>query len=168
MENIFIILLGLTMIYISATSRLTAHVNMLVAQGWLLFFICLTGFSKEDWFNFAMFENLQAFTNNVSHIIALLFVFIETLIVKAIVIPIFLRKVLKKTHAHRDTDANIPHFYALFISSIILFAGFMGVSTKTVEAWEAGRNMPDGPARRILAMLKVDPGLPQRLNIVAK
>ena len=50
----------------------------------------------------------------------------------------------------------------------VLFAGFMGVSPKTVEAWEAGRNMPDGPARRILAMLKVDPALPQKLNIIAK
>ncbi len=70
----------------------------------------------------------------------------------------------------------VPEFEATEIKSIrnelgmtqVLFAGFMGVSTKTVEAWEAGRNMPDGPARRILAMLKVDPGLPQRLNIVAK
>ncbi|MBO5429336.1 MAG: helix-turn-helix domain-containing protein, partial [Peptococcaceae bacterium] len=50
----------------------------------------------------------------------------------------------------------------------VLFAGFMGVSTKTVEAWEAGRNMPDGPARRILAMLQIDPTLPQKLNIVTK
>lgn len=47
-----------------------------------------------------------------------------------------------------------------------LFAGFMGVSPKTVEAWEAGRNMPDGPARRILAMLQCDPELPQKMNIV--
>lgn len=70
----------------------------------------------------------------------------------------------------------VPNFEATEIKKIrnelgmtqVLFAGFMGVSTKTVEAWESGRNMPDGPARRILAMLKVDPGLPQRLNIVAK
>ena len=70
----------------------------------------------------------------------------------------------------------VPEFEANEIKSIrnelgmtqVLFAGFMGVSTKTVEAWEAGRNMPDGPARRILAMIKMDPGLPQRLNIVAK
>ena len=50
----------------------------------------------------------------------------------------------------------------------ITFAKYMGVSVKTVEAWEAGRNMPDGPARRILAMLKVDPQLPQKLNIIAE
>ena len=70
----------------------------------------------------------------------------------------------------------VPDFEAKEIKNIrnelgmtqVLFAGFMGVSTKTVEAWEAGRNMPDGPARRILAMLKVDPALPQRFNIITK
>lgn len=48
------------------------------------------------------------------------------------------------------------------------FAGFMGVSQKTVEAWEAGRNMPDGPARRILSMVQADPMLPERYNIIAR
>lgn len=28
--------------------------------------------------------------------------------------------------------------------------------------------MPDGPARRILSMLKADPALPQRFNIIVK
>ena len=62
----------------------------------------------------------------------------------------------------------VPDFQAAEIKNIrnelgmtqVLFAGFMGVSAKTVEAWEAGRNMPDGPARRILAMLQVDRGNP--------
>ena len=48
------------------------------------------------------------------------------------------------------------------------FAEYMGVSQKTVEAWEAGRNMPDGPARRILSMLRTDPSLPQKLNIISQ
>lgn len=70
----------------------------------------------------------------------------------------------------------VPNFEAKEIISIrnelglttVLFASLMGVSAKTVEAWEAGRNMPDDPARRILAMLKVDSALPQRFNIIAK
>lgn len=37
-----------------------------------------------------------------------------------------------------------------------LFAGYMGVSTKTVEAWEAGTNRPSGAASRILSMLEMD------------
>ena len=125
MENIFIILLGLSMVYIASTSRLNAHVNMLVAQGWLLFFVCLAGFAKEPWFNFAIFSNTETFLNNSGHVISLLFVIFETLVIKAYIIPWFLKKVIQKTHAHRDTDANIPHFYCLVISSIILFAGFL-------------------------------------------
>lgn len=49
-----------------------------------------------------------------------------------------------------------------------LFAGFIGVSPKTVEAWESGRNTPNGPASRILAMVKADPSLPQKMNIIVK
>lgn len=133
MENIFIILLGLSMIYIASTSRLVAHVNMLIAQGWLLFFVCLSGFNKEPWFNWSLLTNKEAILANLPHLMGLLFVVFETLVIKAYVIPWFLKKVIKKTNAHRDTDANIPHFYCLVISSLILFAGFLTANIATEE-----------------------------------
>ncbi|MDD5361744.1 MAG: transcriptional regulator [Ignavibacteria bacterium] len=34
-----------------------------------------------------------------------------------------------------------------------IFADVLGVSVKTVEAWEANRNIPEGPAQRILYAL---------------
>lgn len=102
----FIILFGLTMLYLASTSRLIAHVRLLIAQGVLLFLICCCGFHHTNLLNFA-------------------FLVIETLIVKSIVIPWFLYKVLKKTHSNRDVAANIPHFYCLVISSLILLAGFL-------------------------------------------
>ena len=34
-----------------------------------------------------------------------------------------------------------------------VFAGYMGVSKKTVEAWECGRSHPTGPACRLLNIL---------------
>lgn len=122
MENIFIILLGLSMIYLSSTSRLKAHINMLSIQGWLLFFICMLSLSNEAWLNWGLLQDIKG---NLSHFGGILFIIFETLIVKAFIIPMFLSKILKKSHAHRDSDANIPHFYALVISSCILFAGFM-------------------------------------------
>ena len=35
----------------------------------------------------------------------------------------------------------------------MVFAAYMGVSQKTVEAWECGRTHPTGPASRLLDML---------------
>lgn len=37
-----------------------------------------------------------------------------------------------------------------------LFAGYLGVSTKTIEAWEEGINRPSGVASRILTMIEKD------------
>lgn len=34
-----------------------------------------------------------------------------------------------------------------------MFAEFMGVSIKTVEAWECGRNRPNGPASRLMQVV---------------
>ncbi len=133
MENIFIILLGLSMVYLSSTSRLAAHVNMLMVQGWLLFLICLSGFAGEPWFSISILTNKEALVANSAHLFGLLFVVFETLVIKAYVIPWFLKKVVKKTHAHRDTDANIPHFYCLVISSFILFVGFLTANISTPE-----------------------------------
>lgn len=40
-----------------------------------------------------------------------------------------------------------------------LFASYMGVSDKTVEAWEAGINHPSGAASRILSMMEMNSNL---------
>lgn len=47
-----------------------------------------------------------------------------------------------------------------------LFAGYIGVSTKTVEAWEAGTNKPSGAASRILNMMEMDSGLIDKFPFV--
>lgn len=106
MENALIILFGLTMLYMAATSRIMAHIRILVAQGILLFLICYFGIEKTSVLN-------------------CLFLAFETLIVKACVIPMFLNRIVKTTHQYRDAEANIPHFYCLFISTVILFSGFL-------------------------------------------
>ena len=101
MENALIILFGLTMLYMAATSRIMAHIRILVAQGILLFLICYFGIEKTS-------------------ILNCIFLAFETLIVKACVIPMFLNKIVKTTHQYRDAEANIPHFYCLFISGFLI------------------------------------------------
>lgn len=106
LENGFVILFGLTMLYLASTSRIISHIRLLAVQGVLLFLICITGYEKTP-------------------LLSIAFIFFETLIVKSLVIPWFLYRVIKKTSLNRDDAANIPHFYCLVISSVILLFGFL-------------------------------------------
>lgn len=116
MEKVFIILFGLTTLYMAGTNRLKAHIKILSLQGIFLFFICYFDMTEHNSLNF-------------------LFLAFETLIIKAIVIPVFLNKIVNKIKAYRDAAANVPHFYCLAISSIILFGGFLisGIQTPSFE-----------------------------------
>lgn len=106
MENALIILFGLTMLYMASTSRIKAYIKMLSFQGILLFLICYFGVEKNN-------------------LVTLIFLSFETLIVKAIVIPVFLRKILQKNRLYRDSEPHIPQFYSLVVASTILFTGFL-------------------------------------------
>lgn len=48
------------------------------------------------------------------------------------------------------------------------FAAYMGVSDKTVEAWEAGTNRPSGAASRILTMMERDREFVNRYPFVVR
>ena len=106
MEMFFIILFGLTMLFMTATNRLKAQADIPALQGVLLFLICYVHVDKTDIVNFA-------------------FLIVETLIIKAFVIPAFLRNIISKTKAFRDLAANVPHFYCILFSSVVLFFGFL-------------------------------------------
>ena len=49
-----------------------------------------------------------------------------------------------------------------------LFAEVLGVSVKTVEAWESGKNTPSGCARRILQLMERDNSLFEKYSILAR
>ena len=44
----------------------------------------------------------------------------------------------------------------------------MGVSIKTVEAWEAGTNHPSGSANRLLHMMELDNELTEKYPFISK
>ena len=51
--------------------------------------------------------------------------------------------------------------------SQIMFAGSIGVSPKTVEAWENGRNKPEGASRRLLEVVRDDPSFLRQFQATA-
>ena len=46
-----------------------------------------------------------------------------------------------------------------------IFASSLGVSKKTVEAWECGTNIPLGPSRRLLMVIRDNPEIIERYMI---
>lgn len=46
------------------------------------------------------------------------------------------------------------------------FAKVCGVSIKTVEAWESGRNVPNGSARRLFELIDKDQGILTREGVL--
>jgi putative transcriptional regulator len=49
--------------------------------------------------------------------------------------------------------------------SQVMFASSLGVSTKTIEAWENGRNKPEGASRRLLEIVRDDPEFVKRFQV---
>ena len=45
------------------------------------------------------------------------------------------------------------------------FAACIGVSPKSVEAWEGGRSRPDGAARRLLGLMRDNPNFAEKMGI---
>lgn len=83
-----------------------AQINMLRVQGLLLCLITLTYHREEG-------------------IPMLLFLLVETFIVKALLVPSFLKRVAVKNNIKIDSDPRFPHFYTLAISSFILLGGLL-------------------------------------------
>ena len=68
-------------------------------------------------------------------------------------------------------EIPIPEYKAGDVSRVRLklrlsqraLASVLGVSTRTVEAWESGRNYPNGPAARMLYLIESDNSLIDKL-----
>jgi len=105
MVNFLIILFGVTMLYVSATSRLEAYIKVLSVQGIILFFIAFFDFSHM-------------------HKINAIFLAVETLGFKAILIPWFLIMVVRRNGIFREVEPYISNFSSIVISTMIFSFGF--------------------------------------------
>jgi putative transcriptional regulator len=83
-------------------------------------------------------------------------------------------KFVKDLRRRKVTIAPIPHFSSNKIKEIrnrlnlsqATFAIIMGVSIKTIESLESGRNEPQGPAQRMLGLLDKDMNILEKYSIV--
>ncbi len=105
MIYLLIVLFGSTMLYVSATSRIEAYIKTLYAQGFLLFLMVALEFGRIETATFV-------------------FLCLETLVFKAVLIPAMLSNAVRKNEAYRDVEPSISHFFSLIISTLVFLGGF--------------------------------------------
>ncbi len=106
MVLVLIILFAATLVYFFLSERVMNFIWLLSIQGVLLFGIAF---------------------NNLIHIhtVGLILILLETLIVKGIVIPWFLRQLQRKNQLKRVHESKVPVFYSLIVIIAILIVSFL-------------------------------------------
>lgn len=106
MINILLIVFTMSLLFFAIGNRLMTYVKILALQGVLLFGIAFYGLIE-------------------SNIATLIVILLETIIVKAIAIPLFLRYVIIKNNISREAEPYLPNFVSLIIVTLIIAATFM-------------------------------------------
>lgn len=101
MLHVILIILLISLFYLSIANRMTTYINVLALQGVLLFFA-------------AFFELKSVTTLN------LILVLLETIVFKAVAVPVFLKYVLKRNHITREAEPFVPNFVSLIITTAII------------------------------------------------
>ena len=98
-----ILLYVVTLVYLSITERFRNYANLIALQGWILLAVALLRLHSI-------------------HLFDLLFVLIETLVFKALVVPMILRRIIRKTKINRVYNSGESQFNSLAGSVAALIA----------------------------------------------
>jgi len=93
------------MLYVSTSSRLEAYIKMFIAQGIIFSVMMIMDYGEIKNINF-------------------IFLLVETLVIKSIIIPSILFKVVRKYNVYREVEPYIPNFYSIVITTVIFVFGF--------------------------------------------
>ena len=97
----------MTLFYMAAAGRLSTYIRVLFLQGLLLFGVAFLEL-KED--------------VQIGHFVMIV---LETLIFKAILIPVFYDNLIKRNNFQDERDPTNPNFFALFKVGIIVIFTFI-------------------------------------------
>lgn len=106
MLTLFAIIFTMSLIYLVSGTRLITYIQILCVQGLLLFGIAFMELHDIDLGN-------------------LLFILMETLIFKAIVVPYLFHRLITKNHFSNERPADSPNFFSLFTISLIIVVSFI-------------------------------------------
>lgn len=106
MTNTLLIALIISLIYMVVANRLYTYVSILSFQGVVLFGV-------------AFIELIEI------SVVNLIFILFETIVFKALVIPVFLNYVIKKNNITREAEPFLPNFISVVVVTAIIIASFL-------------------------------------------
>jgi len=101
MTDILLITFAMSLLYLSIANRLMTYIRILAFQGFLLFGVTFIELNQI----------------NVANLV---FILLETVVFKALAVPIFLNHVIKRNGITRVAEPFIPNFLSLIIVTLII------------------------------------------------
>lgn len=101
MINVLLITFIITLLYLAIANRLITYINILAIQGFILFGVTF----------------LQLHEINTVNLVLIL---LETVVFKALAVPIFLGYLLKRNNITREAEPYLPNFISLVIVTVII------------------------------------------------
>lgn len=112
MTNVLLILLIITLLYVSIANRIITYVRVLAVQGFILFGV-----------TYLQLQDIETWN--------LVLIMLETIIFKAVAVPLFLSYLIKRNKMTRETEPYLPHFVSLIIvTSIVVITILLSNSIK--------------------------------------
>jgi hydrogenase-4 component E len=106
MTNILLISFVISLLYLGIANRLYSYIIILALQGVILFGV-------------AFIELIEI------NVLNLVFVLLETIVFKAIAIPIFLNYIIKKNGISREAEPFLPDFISVINITLIILGSFL-------------------------------------------
>ena len=101
MTNVLLIIFIISLLYVAIANRIITYVRVLALQGVLLFGV-----------TFLQLREIQTWN--------LVLILLETVVFKAIAVPVFLGYLIRRNKITRESEPYLPHFISLIIVTIIV------------------------------------------------
>lgn len=106
MLHILLILFLISLIYFAIANRLMSYVAILTYQGLIICAAALLSLHEMDALN-------------------LVSILIETLVVKAILMPYFIRRVILTNHITREAEPSVPNYVSLLFCTVVIVGAYL-------------------------------------------
>ncbi|HEY5469586.1 MAG TPA: hypothetical protein VIK07_03620 [Bacteroidales bacterium] len=101
MTNVLLIIFIISILYVAIANRIITYVRVLALQGFILFGV-----------TFLQLQEIQTWN--------LVLILLETIVFKALAVPIFLGYLIKRNKITRESEPYLPHFISLIIVTMIV------------------------------------------------